>query len=453
MARTVAPPVGKPYIANVIRILRNGILLLLLLVIGVANGCTLRQPNRPHVVVVLIDTLRADQLPFYGYGVNTAPFLSWLAERSIVFDNAWSTSSWTAPATASLFTSLYPFQHGVITGLMYTEALRREDPRITVNRIADEITTLPEVLQQAGYRTFGVSDNPNVCAAEGFEQGFDRFANYNYRNAEVVNDQVLEWAEEITSSDPYFLYLHYMDPHSPYHPRDERARSIPADDEYKKTLASYDSEIRFVDAHVAALFDRFAWDENTIVIVLSDHGEEFWERGGLGHGNNLYTESLRIPLLVYFPGGDLTPLRVERNVSIVDVLPTIRSLVGLDPGETDEGVDLLQPPDGADDRTLYAHLWRRRGTVDPDDDLLAEGVVSREWKYMSTLPGGEKLFNLALDPVERRSVLADEQNRARGLRAAYAAFVKNSRKYRSAESSISADDEMLKKLRSLGYVR
>lgn len=435
---------------------RFGTLFLFVIAIGIAIGSVVLKPERPNVIVILVDTLRADHLPFYGYGADTAPFLSKLAAEGVVFDNAWSTSSWTAPATASLFTSMYPFQHGVVTGLMYSERLQSEDPRITVNRIADEITTMPEVLKEAGYTTFGVSDNPNICAAEGFEQGFDRFVNYNYANAEIVNGTVMNWAEDITSSEPYFLYLHYMDPHNPYHPRDEKAKSTPDEQERSKALACYDSEIRFADAHIEMLFNRFAWDENTVVIVLSDHGEEFGERGGYGHGKNLFTESLRIPLLVYFPGGGLEPGRVEHNVSIVDVMPTIRSLLGLDGGETDEGVDLLRVRDGKtqlDGRPIYAHLWRRWGTVDPQDDLVAGGVVKKEWKYLFTLPGGEKLFDLSLDPLEQRDVLGDRRPLADRMRQAYDSFAKHCRKYEGAESSIAVDERMLKKLKSLGYIR
>ena len=165
---------------------------LILAAVVVAAGAglflLLRQDrSRPNVVVIVIDTLRADHLPLYGYAHPTTPFLSELARDGIVFDRAYSTSSWTAPATASLFTSLYPFQHGVVTGMVATLRARRLDPTITLNAIPGEATTLPEIMRRAGYRTFGVADNLNICAAEGFDQGFDEFRSYNDRGAAAVN--------------------------------------------------------------------------------------------------------------------------------------------------------------------------------------------------------------------------------------------------------------------------
>ena len=162
----------------------GGVLVLLLLhFTGCARSSSEPQAGqpagpRPNVVLVVIDVLRADHMPFLDYSRNTAPFLGELAARGVVFRHTHSASSWTAPATASILTSLFPHQHRVITGL--TES---RNFRLTLHRIPEEAVTVAELFQENGYRTFGVTDNVNVSARLGFEQGFDRFENGAYRQA------------------------------------------------------------------------------------------------------------------------------------------------------------------------------------------------------------------------------------------------------------------------------
>ena len=206
----------------------------------VSPGCG-DSPAPPNVAVIVVDTLRADHLPFHGYERDTAPFLDRLASRSVVFDTAWSTSSWTAPATASLFTGRYPSQHGVLTGLSLfrrnqavVETLgaandpRDDDPTwremvertTSLNAIPERLETLPELFAGRGYRTYAVADNVNVCEEEGFAAGFGRFDSGDYRGATEVVDRALRWKDEMRSGEaPFFLYVHLMDPHQPYHDR------------------------------------------------------------------------------------------------------------------------------------------------------------------------------------------------------------------------------------------
>ena len=150
-----------------------------------------KHPARPNIVLVVIDTLRADHLPFYGYPKETAPFLSELAAQGVVFEKAYAASSWTSPATASIFTSLYPFQHGVTMGLLLQKQLINKDQSIKVNRIPKELTTLPEAFRINGYRTFGVSDNFNISEGQGFGQGFDRLLGFSHRGGQFINEQIL----------------------------------------------------------------------------------------------------------------------------------------------------------------------------------------------------------------------------------------------------------------------
>ena len=199
-------------------------------VVVLGGGCFLftafysRPPSDslpPNVVVILIDTLRPDYLGIYGHEPETAPFLSRIAARSTVFTRAFSTSSWTAPSTASLFTSVYPHRHGVHTGFLahkqQVEALKRDgEATIEVNRIADDLTTLPEFFRDQGYATFGMASNRNIGDEEGFTRGFDRFFKAYELPAEVIYNEIESWKEEMEESRPYFLYLHLNDVHMPY---------------------------------------------------------------------------------------------------------------------------------------------------------------------------------------------------------------------------------------------
>jgi len=154
------------------------------------NSCSKNQNKDFNIVLIVIDTLRSDHLSFYGYEKQTAPFLNQLSKNSVIFTNTYSSSSWTAPATASIFTSLYPFQHGVILGIRGFKMDRKFNPDIKVIKIPDELATIPEILKGLGYKTYGVSDNWNIDHRMGFTRGFDKFSNFGYKSATVVNQQI-----------------------------------------------------------------------------------------------------------------------------------------------------------------------------------------------------------------------------------------------------------------------
>jgi arylsulfatase A-like enzyme len=301
------------------------------LLAGAAAGCGVRSPKPPaRVVVAVIDTLRADHLPAYGYPRDTAPFLSRLAREGVVFEHAYSPSSWTAPATASLFTSLYPVQHGVLLGLRTTRKLQARDTRVRLRTLPEPLEVLPEAMKRAGYATFGLTANVNVSEQMGFAQGFDRFRNLPTDDtAEVLHARLMAWRERLAAPPRAFLYLHYLDPHSPYRERgpwfDESSTGV------ERVLSAYDSEIRNVDEHLRQAYEALAWDRDTLLVVTADHGEEFWEHGSVEHGRTVFGEVLNVPLLVRFPGGRWGGRRVSAPVSLVDVLPTLRECVGLPP--------------------------------------------------------------------------------------------------------------------------
>src|SRR5262245_39928490 len=179
-----------------------------------AGACRTDEPSarpRPtNVVLITIDTLRPDRRPLYGYRRKTTPFLDELADRAAVFDRAYSTSSWTAPAMASLFTSLPPRAHGVVKGFVANEQVLGQD------LLSDRFDTLAEILSRNGWQTFGVSTNAHLTTATGFGQGFTELRSLWWDGAARANDEALALAERLRTAERWFLWVHYFDPHFPY---------------------------------------------------------------------------------------------------------------------------------------------------------------------------------------------------------------------------------------------
>jgi arylsulfatase A-like enzyme len=410
-----------------------------------------RAPRRPNVVVVLVDTLRADHLPTYGYPRATAPFLDSLARDGVVFENAWSTSSWTAPAAASLFTSLYPQEHGVVHGLDRRADGAPGGDRRLVNRIPDGEQTLAEMFKAAGYRTLGVSDNAHVSRETGFHQGFDEFESATGATAERLHKWVRDHRAQMAAG-PYFLYVHYVEPHEPYLPRDpwysEFARDGRAHPTHAKYVDAYDSEIRSLDDGLARLYRACGWADDTVVIVTSDHGEEFGDHGGGGHAHSLYSEVLRVPLLVHgLPGA--VARRIDEPVSLVDVLPTLRELAGGAADPRAEGVSLLGLLRGGGqgfDRSLFAHL------VQFETGRVWEATLAGEWKRIRLRPGAPQLYNLADDPHETRDLSETLPSVSALLDRRGSAFAARLPALPAAvDTAVSA--ETAESLRALGYAR
>jgi arylsulfatase A-like enzyme len=404
----------------------------------------------PNVVCIVIDTLRADHLPFYGYPKDTAPFLGTLASGGVLFRHAHSPSSWTAPATASIFTSLHPFQHGVLTGLRASRRLR-----IEAHRIPDGLETMPELLRRHGYRTFGATDNLNICEEQGFAQGFDFFMNHQDETAQAVNDTVIGWTAEIAAATKYFLYVHYMDPHTPYRAWEDWCGE--GDACAGRPVAAYDSEIHHVDGKIGELARHLRWDENTLVIVMSDHGEEFEDHGRTGHGHTLYGELINVPLLIHHPARWPGGRTISARVSTLDVLPTVADLVGAPPVAQHVGKSLVPLLDGSDGpdgtRALYSHLYqRRRGVVGTRGALLTRSVIRGDWKLIASDFGSMQLFNLASDPAERRDVLQTHPEIAASLESALTDLERSAPRYPGSRTEVVLSKEDDEKLRALGYV-
>jgi len=396
---------------------------LLAAAVSLLAGCGSEAPDgsaRPNVLLVTIDTLRADRLGCYGAERPTSPNLDRLAAGGLVFDRAYSQAPWTLPAMASLMTSLHPSRHG---------AVERE------TRLPEAAPVLAEVLSEAGYRTAAVVSHIFVSRRYGFERGFDAFTETDVQESHHVASSARVTRQAIAALDevgdgPFFLWAHYFDPHSDYMaheehdfagaypgplPRDVVLREVrgdpeslsPADVAYLE--ARYDGEIAFTDRWIGRLLSELetrGLAENTIVVVTADHGEQFLDHGELGHGRYCWDELVRVPLIV---GGALPErLRGRRSDRVVETRSVPASLAELC-GVGDhpfEGGGLL---DG-DEAGPGLAVVEGSHALGPDDRRLS--VVVGTWKLVRRLDdGGHELYDLEADPGETRNVWdeADEE--------------------------------------------
>ncbi len=470
------------------RVVRAAPLFMLVLVCSCAEDVG---PTHPNVVLIIVDTLRADRMAFNGCPQSTAPFLEDLACRSLVFENAWSPSSWTLPATVSILTSVHPFQHGV-TNLAGLELEPGEEP-VPINCIPEELETLAESLRAAGYRTYGVVSNLLVGAEVGFDRGFDRFVQLQDEDADAVNGVVSDWHEEMLAQGPFFLYLHYIDPHDTYHAREpwfEPARSRAESgwsEEFREDAvdpdqidwfmsrldpkpdglaemkarefspsdlrhflawckAAYDSEIGFVDARIRDIFEMLDL-EDSIVVFLSDHGEEFYEHGHLTHGQNLYGETMRVPLFLYLPDEGAPRGRVAAHVSTLDIAPTLRRLLRLPALDQDQGQDLLGD---ATRQPVFGSLAGKSGQHELEEDL--RSIIRGDHRLIVQGDGPGELYDLASDPLERTDLADELPEVVAELLRELDGVERSAHVYPRATRLPSAPSEaMLEHLRGIGY--
>lgn len=401
-----------------------------MLVAAAAIGCG-PPPEKPppSILLLTIDTLRADHLPFEGYPRETAPFLAGLLDGGTRYPSAHSTSSWTVPALATLLTGVYPPTHGVVHGVT------RGDRPDAQEVIPPSLTRLPSELRRLGYRTYAVVANLHAHPDFGFAEGFDRYRCVGFSTAEEVNGAVAEWRDEIAAAEqPVLLWLHYFDPHYPLHRRepwasrfrpgidddevalvDELAEAWPdptpeilADLERRLDIgrALYDSEIRHADEAVREVVESMPFLREWMVVFSADHGEEFAEHGDLGHSFNLHVETVRVPLLIRSPEAS-GPAEVPAPVSWVDLAPTLLRAAGGEAPDGWQGIPLVDDGGGVRselpaDRAVLATLDRfpnRRHR---------QALIGPQWKLITGREPGERwLYDVVRDPGETRDLAAE----------------------------------------------
>jgi arylsulfatase A-like enzyme len=436
-----------------------------------------------NVLFIVIDTLRADHLPLWGYRGSQTPNLDAFARDAIRFEHAFANASWTRPSFASLLTGRYPASHRTT---------------LKSDSLPSEIVTLAEAMQDAGYSTHGVVTNYNVAPFFNFHQGFDQYRYLEpdfvlgagdteakllfvqllrqkiegyrasrgqvepgsaYQDAEQVNAEIARMLDAKPRA-PFLLFAAYMDPHDPYypHPYDgtgyaRAAHQKPDPSDAARMRKLYDGEIEFWDAHfgelVADLKRRGLYDDLTVVIT-SDHGEEFMDHGGFWHGTTLYDEQIRVPLLLKLPRGERGGSVVTHWVESIDVMPSLLQRNGIAVPKGVQGKDLLQASDSVyaeedHEGNVLRSLRLRRGQselklIEANEDN-PRGLQPFELFRMDQDPG--ELVNLARDDAATLGVaVSNLEQRARETELGAAA---------RQQLNVRADPAAMQKLRALGY--
>ena len=434
--------------------------------------------QRPNIIYLMIDTLRADYLSCYGYAGPISPRIDALAAEGIRFARQTTQGSWTKSCVASQLASLYPSSHRA---------------QYKADRLPDSVTTLPEVLARHGFATAGFAANVNVAPLFNFQQGFhsyeflspsplfgaseaasqlaiyqglrllnERFVSsaknvYNfYYPAEAINERAFDWMSRHLDQR-FFLFLHYMDPHDPYFEHPYNGYGIarvstpdPAPEMADEIKRLYVAEVSYLDRQLGELFDwlkKQGLYDNTMIVLTSDHGEEFHEHGGWWHGYTLYEEVINVPLMIKLPGGRSAGVVDAGSSQAIDIAPTILSALGLPRPAEMQGVDLLNPAERID--TAFAEEGL--------EGNIMRAVRQADWKYIETQegnPGGmptQQLFDLSADPGEQRNLATGEPERVAHLSAEASRVQADAQAHAVATEQTAIDATTLQQLRNIGY--
>ena len=438
----------------------------------------------PSVVLILIDTLRADALAPYGNERVHSPAIAALAERGTLFERAFAAASWTSPSTASVLTALPPPAHNL-------SFLSTNDPGHSGAFLAFRLVTLAELFERGGFATAAFSSNPLVSPTYNFNQGFETFKTYRWKQAyDGVVEDSLSWIEK-HADQRFFLYLHLVDPHAPYVPEAdlplegslEEGPDLTGlyDGTTKRGMLSgeldraqleaisekaermYLGEVNSVDRQVGLFLERLeelGLSSKTVVALTSDHGEEFLEHDLIGHVNQLYEESVRIPLILAGPGVPAGK-RIDAPVENRHVGATLLRLADIPGDRLFEGFDLLSAAERDEHRapifftTRNAHYRRNAGERWlPCDNL--HGVLHEHWLMLWSPPGPkferqyQALFDLSTDPDAKLDVLDTHRADAARLRKMIEAWLAEGQA--RAPKPQEENEEKLDALRGLGYI-
>ena len=439
----------------------------------------------PSVIVVLVDTLRADFLGTYGFDGPVSPQIDSFAKESVQFERAFAQAPWTKPSIASLFTSLAPETHRVLS---HDGKYADGDRASHTEALPEEAATLAESFRQAGYATAAFVANPWLLREHGFAQGFDLFDQRQGAGlpprASVMLDAARKWIDARPQGQPFFAYVHLMDVHGPYdapeadydavrespglgpsrelddatlaqiRPYLRRTRWIDGPDvrDVRTWRARYAAGVHALDRQLGAFLASLGKSgvlDRTLVVVTSDHGEELADNGGWDHGFRLYEHQIHVPLLVRMPGGAGGGRRVQEIVSLVDVMPSVLGQAGIAPPPAAQGRDLTPLLRGADAGPGVGASFAGGVKWNPRmQSLRAPG-----WKLIEDgSASAVQVFDLTADPTEQKNVASsrpDERARLQktldGHRAALAA------KPALAQEQGAVSDEMKKRLEALGY--
>jgi len=460
-------------------------------------GCASENSERPNVLLLSLDSVRADRISATGYrpplhpDVLTTPNIDRLAREGVLFENAFSTTSWTLPSHMAMFTGLHDELHGVI------DKDRTLDPGIV---------TLPELLEENGWTTGGFYSGPYLNPIFGFGQGFDHYVNcgtvippevfdetelgrwreiHQFSHETVTSPDLLEEASAWIKSavkrpEPFFAMVHWWDPHYDYKApaeylqmfdtqytgewtglRNEDVRRMIEQADIDFILSLYDAELRYTDDYIGKLLElleELGVADETLVIVTSDHGEEFYERSRWGHQRSLFDEVLRVPLVIRLPGSVPSGVRASGLARLQDIYPTIAELLGLESPSYLSGESLRPLWEDADHEGFRQPLHM----LVPHRDINISGFRTPSEKVLwDHTAGNGSYWNLERDPEEMRPRLFDANDLEEGKHPAlaelrdYLKTVESSREalpLTGGDGRIELDEGMLRELDATGYL-
>ena len=428
-------------------------------------------PEKKHrhdfnIILISIDTLRADHLGCYKYNRNTSPAVDKFRKDSVLFRRCIAQSTSTLASHASILTSLIPSHHGAF--------FTRSQP------LPGQIETMAERLKKKNYLTVSFNDGGQIAPEFGLNQGFDIYQSMNPKNKaydlvfSVIVDKTAEWLDNRHDNQTFFLFLHTYETHHPYTPAKEYLKlfesgykgnlpdhisvklidqinkgEITLNDEDKKhILNAYDAEIRMMDDSFGRLTDLLKKKklyDNTMIIFTSDHGEEFGEHGIWAlHSHTLFNEQLHVPLIIKLPGSKFASSKVNRLVRSIDILPTVLDLLGEKEAKNLEGISLVPLMKGKKPgKKIFAVSQR---DMQQTYDRKYWSVMDRKWKLYDS-----KLYNLLKDPGESIDASGTNRDLKRKLEKFAVYYIKKNMQGISGKK-VKMDDELKKKLKSLGYL-
>lgn len=462
---------------------------------------------KPNVFFVVMDDVRHDHLSCYGYPRKTTPNIDKIAEEGVLFENAFSTSPWSPPSHASMFTGLYPSGHGVLGENLY---------------LGKEIPTIPEIFSSRGYQTLGISRNIFVSPQLGFHCGFDKFVDelpielrlkrfwdwiifgletdtralmYRWIYHAIIFQEIKKWISlSRKKNKPFFIFINYLDahlPHQPPQPFRERFGKVcnhqidlkKIEDCFNKRFghpynakevrmtkvewdfvkSRYDAEIAYIDFFLGKVFDhlkKYELFNNTFILVTSDHGENFGDHQLAGHSFCLYDTLLHIPLIINYPKYTSLRKRISSIVSTVDIFPTLKGILNIKRKDDIDGKNLIPFEERLYHKYILAEYGPPINTIKSMRRLCPNSnsaiynkslkcIRSDNFKYIIASNGKEELYNLEKDPGESKNIINEMRKKAEELSS------KLSEELRSppiGRRVVAFDDEQKKRLQALGYL-
>lgn len=468
---------------------------------GMIGGCGSSASEAPSMILITVDTLRADRLNPYGYEKIATPAINRLASEGILFEQAFADVSWTVPSIASVMTGKYPVEHGV---------------RTWHDRLGEEHMTLAELLEERNYSTAAIVGSYPLDRGFGFSQGFHHYddemnaplvagqegplpkpewfdgsvreknlwqrareGNDAYRSDDQVADRAIAWLNENAESR-FFLWVHFFGPHEKVKsrhrlPPGERKAHI------QKQIARYDPDVEFMDRQVGRLLERLRSDprtEDAVILFHSDHGQSLNEHGLFGHGADLYDTCAHVPLIVRLPRAERAGERVPHLVRNLDIFPTVLRLAGIPVPAATAGRDLLAPGASSHDH-VYLETYHSLGVWDRDVEVQGQtlrvatvsmGLRTRDWKLITYQPAAAstenkigslpeafvaerrqtQLFHLPGDADEKRNLARDQPDRVRQMLATVESYA--DRAASAPRQGRRLDESAKERLRALGYL-